>query len=60
MEELDLSKLENYNRHDLMYKLIKSTFFNFHTNVKKLSISNCDAGRMEAYYKAYNDFVVEI
>lgn len=43
-----------------MYKLIKTTCFNFHSNVSKLSISNCDAGRMEAYYKAYDDFVKEI
>ncbi|CAK55641.1 unnamed protein product (macronuclear) [Paramecium tetraurelia] len=60
LEELDLSTVENYNRHDLMYKLIKNTCFNIHSNLRKLTISNCDAGRMEAYYKAYNDFVKEI
>lgn len=43
-----------------MYKIIKNTCFNIHSNLKKLTISNCDAGRMEAYYKAYNDFVKEI
>lgn len=57
---MDLSTVENYNRHDLMYKLIKNTCFNIHSNLKKLTISNCDAGRMESYYKAYNDFVKEI
>ncbi|CAD8043825.1 unnamed protein product [Paramecium primaurelia] len=60
LEELDLSTVENYNRHDLMYKLIKNTCFNIHSNLRKLTISNCDAGRMEAYYKAYDDFVKEI
>jgi hypothetical protein len=60
LEELDLSTVENYNRHDLMYKLIKNTVFNEFSSVKKLIISNCDAGRMEAYYKAYKDFCKHI
>ena len=52
LEELDLSKLENYNRKDLSYKLLKATIFNDRSKVKLLKIANCDSKRMESYIEA--------
>ncbi len=36
MKELDLSKLENYNRHDLVERLLSAFVFIEHSNLRKL------------------------
>lgn len=39
MSELDLSELENYNRHDLVNNFLLATVFTEFSNIKKLCIS---------------------
>lgn len=49
LRELDLSSLENYNRHDLVENLLNSLVFTPHCNIKKLIVQNLDIGRCKAY-----------
>ncbi|CAD8086825.1 unnamed protein product [Paramecium primaurelia] len=48
-KKLNLSSVENYNRHDLVEKFLESVVFTEHTNIKLLYIQNCDIGRIEAW-----------
>ncbi|CAD8201537.1 unnamed protein product [Paramecium octaurelia] len=46
---LDLSSLENYNRHDLIQKFLSALVFTETSNLKKLTVQNVDIGRTQAY-----------
>lgn len=39
LEKLDLSTVENYNRHDLVEKFLSSLIFTEYCNLKELSTS---------------------
>ncbi|CAD8189473.1 unnamed protein product [Paramecium pentaurelia] len=49
---LDLTSLENYNRHDLIAKFLQAFVFTETSNLKKLTIQNIDIGRTQAYIQA--------
>lgn len=60
-----MSSVENYNRHDLVEKLLINTVFTEFTNIRTLRIllfiisdvQNFDVGRCQAYIKAKKKFV---
>ncbi|CAD8173660.1 unnamed protein product [Paramecium octaurelia] len=53
---MNLSTVENYNRHDLVEKFLSSLVFTEHTNIKLLYIQNCDIGRLEAWTNTFIKF----
>ncbi|CAD8110825.1 unnamed protein product [Paramecium sonneborni] len=52
LKVLDLSFLENYNRHDLIAKFLQALVFTETSNLKKLTIQNVDIGRTQAYIQS--------
>ncbi|CAD8121707.1 unnamed protein product [Paramecium sonneborni] len=57
LQVLDLSSVENYNRHDLVEKLLINTVFTEFTNISTLHVQNFDVGRCQAYIKAKRKFI---
>ncbi|CAD8095982.1 unnamed protein product [Paramecium primaurelia] len=58
LQVLDLSSVENYNRHDLVEKLLLNTVFTEFSNIRTLHVQNFDVGRCQAYVKAKKKFLV--
>ncbi|CAK60705.1 unnamed protein product (macronuclear) [Paramecium tetraurelia] len=57
LQILDLSSIENYNRHDLVEKLLLNTVFTEFTNIRTLHVQNFDVGRCQGYVKAKKKFL---
>ncbi|CAD8097375.1 unnamed protein product [Paramecium sonneborni] len=54
--KINLQSVENYNRHDLVQKFLESVILTEHTNIKTLTIQNCDIGRVEAWTNTFISF----
>ncbi|CAK88506.1 unnamed protein product (macronuclear) [Paramecium tetraurelia] len=54
--KMNLSTVENYNRHDLVEKFLQSVIFTEHSNIKLIYVQNCDIGRVEAWTNTFRKF----